>query len=112
MFGVFDKGGANLRAEDNVQNDVGQGLRHSRWRLLRPFRALHIFLSMPQGGARGLAGFLARPPAAAIPFRLLAGLAWLGPLALRNPIAKMAYTPLLHQSPKRHPLRYCVGTDS
>ena len=51
-FGVFEKWNAVLRAEDDMQDDAGQGLRHDGGKLLRPVGALPILCFQTQGGAR------------------------------------------------------------
>ena len=51
-FRVFEKGNAVLRAEDDMQDDAGEGLRHNGAGLLRPVGALPIPYFQTQGGAR------------------------------------------------------------
>ena len=51
-FRVFEKRNTVLRAEDDMQDDAGEGLRHNGARSLRPDGALPIPYFQTQGGAR------------------------------------------------------------
>ena len=51
-FRVVKKRNAVLRAEDDMQDDAGEGLRHNGAGFLRPDGALPISYFHTQGGAR------------------------------------------------------------